>query len=131
INKDLQEYIKSINNVEILDEIINHHQLNEIIKNAHFHFFDSSSILDINLSIEVSEFFDGLRDLSDIYSDIEIIDQTRYLINLLQQIKKFNESKIYVFGKGLSREYEFLNIPKEKYKVAMIVAFNSELHSES
>ena len=131
IEKDLQEYIRSANNLEILDEIKNHVQLDIIIKNAHFHFFDSSSITDTNLSIEVSEFFDNLRDLSDIYSDIEIADKTRYLIDHIKQINKFNETGIRFFGKDLIREYKFLNNPKENYKVAMIVAFNPEINSES
>ena len=109
----------------------NHVQLDIIIKNAHFHFFDSSSITDTNLSIEVSEFFDNLRDLSDIYSDIEIADKTRYLIDHIKQINKFNETGIRFFGKDLIREYKFLNNPKENYKVAMIVAFNPEINSES
>ncbi|POS00739.1 hypothetical protein Q361_12611 [Flavobacterium croceum DSM 17960] len=131
IEKDLQDYIRNVNNAEVLDEIKNHVQLDIIIKNAHFYFFDSSSITDTNLSIEVSEFFDNLRDLSDIYSDIEIADKTRYLIEHEKHIKKFNEVGIRFFGKDLIREYKFLNNPKDNYKVAMIVAFNPKVNPDS
>jgi len=131
LEKDLQDYIRSVNNVEMLDEIKNHVQLDIIVKNAHFHFFDSSSITDETLSIEISEFFDNLRDLSDIYSDLEIADKTRYLIEHQNEIKKFNESGIRFFGKDLIREYKFVNSQKDKYKIAMIVALNPEVNPES
>ncbi len=131
LEKDLQDYIRSVNNCEILDEIKNHVQLDIIIKNAHLYFLDSSSITDLTLSIEVSEFFDNLRDLSDIYSDLEIAEKTRYLIEHEKEIKQFNELGIRFFGKSLIREYKFANIPKDKYKLAMIIAFNPEVNPES
>jgi hypothetical protein len=131
IEKDLQNYIQTINNIEKLDEIINHVELDIIIKNSHFYFFDSSSITDQQLSIEVSELFDNLRDLSDLYSDIEIADKTRYLIQFENEIKRLNKFGLRIFGKSLIREYKFLNIPKDQYKIAMIVAFNSQINPDS
>lgn len=124
IEKDLAQYVMNINNIEKLDEINNHHQLDNIIKNAHFYFFDSSSILDSSLSIKIAEIFEELQDISDIYSDIEISNKTKYLINCENEINNLRESKIRFFGKPLLREYTFNNIPKDKYKIAMLVAFD-------
>lgn len=131
LEKDLEEYIKTQNQVELLEEITSSGHIDIIIKGSHFHFYDFSTVTDNNLSIEVSELFDNLRDFGDIYDDIEISSRTKCLIDYMEAIKQFNELGIRFFGKGLVREYAFLNIPKSEYKVAMIIAFKVDSNPQS
>lgn len=131
IEKDLENYINSVNNIEVLDEIENHVQLDNVIKHCHMYFFDSSSITDSKTSIDVSELFDNLRDLSDIYSDIEISDKTRYLIQQEERIKKFKDLGILFFGKNITRKFRFKNASESDFKVAIIVAFNPRVSPDS
>ncbi|GEP52271.1 hypothetical protein FNO01nite_29430 [Flavobacterium noncentrifugens] len=131
IEKDLRSFLESVNNVQVLDEITTHNELRNIIPNSHFYFFDLSSITDQDLSINISEFFDDVRDLIDIYSDIEISNYQRYLIRCENQIKEFNKKGIKIFGKGLIRKYTFLNIPESDYKIAMFVAFDPSINPQS
>ena len=72
-----------------------------------------------------------MRDYGDIYDDIEISSRTRYLIECLETIKKLNRSNIRLFGKGIVREYAFINIPRSEYKIAMIIAFNIDSNPDA
>ncbi|MFH6998771.1 HNH endonuclease signature motif containing protein [Flavobacterium sp. FlaQc-57] len=131
IEKDLLEYIQSTNNIQVLDEVKGQTELRSIIPNSHIYFFDFSTIKDRNLSIRVSEFFEDLRDLIDIYSEIEISQLQRYLLNCEDEIKEFNKEGIRIFGKGLVRKYKFQNVPESDYKVAMFIAFDPKESPQS
>jgi hypothetical protein len=131
IEKDIEEYLKTTNNIELLDEIKVTSNIDIIVQGSHFYFYDLTSITDENMSIEASELFDNLRDYADIYSDIEISSRTRCLIDYLKTIKQLNEKGIKFFGKSIVREYSILNIPKSKYKIAMIIAFEVSSNPKS
>lgn len=129
IEKDIEEFNKSINNIEYLDKVTTRSQLSNIVSNGHFHFFELSSITSAKLALELSSFFDDLNDYSDIESDIEILNKTKYLIEFETQIKDFENKGIWIFGKGLVREYKFINIPKSEYKISMFVAVEKNISS--
>lgn len=131
IEKDLQEYLRSANNIEILDEVIGQNELKTIIPNSMLYFFDFSNVTDRELSNRLSEFFADLQDLIDIYSDMTIDQLQKYLLKYEDKIKEFNKSGIRIFGKSLIRKYKFLNVPESDYKVAMFIAFDSKGHPES
>ncbi|GAT61456.1 HNH endonuclease [Paludibacter jiangxiensis] len=131
IEKDLEEYLKTTNNIELLDEIKITSNIDNVVQGSHFYFYDLTSISDDDVSIEVSELFDNLRDYGDIYSDIEISSRTRCLIDYLSTIKQLNNKGIRFFGKSIVREYSILNIPKSEYKIAMIIAFEVNSNPKS
>lgn len=131
IEKDLEEYLKTTNNIELLEEIKVTSDIDNIVQGSHFYFYDLTSIIDENVSIEASELFDNLRDYGDIYSDIEISLRTRCLIDYLNTIKQLNEKGVKFFGKSIIREYSILNIPKSEYKIAMIIAFEVSSNPKS
>jgi hypothetical protein len=131
LEKDLEEYIKSLNKVELLEEITSTSHIDIIVRGSHFHFYDFSTVTDNNLSVEVSELFDNLRDYGDIYDDIEVSSRTRCLIDYMESIKKINGYGIRFFGKSIVREYAFLKIPKSEYKIAMIIAFKVDVNPNS
>lgn len=129
IEKDIEEFNKSINNIEYLERVISRAHLDNIIRNSHFHFFDFNSVTNEDLAMELSVFFDDLNDYSDIESDIEISTKTKYLIEYEKQIKAFEDKGVYLFGKGLIREYKFINIQKSEYKISMFVAIDKKTNS--
>lgn len=131
LEKDLEEYIKTTNKVELLEEVTSPNHIDLIVRGSHFHYYDFSTISDNDLSIEVSELFDNLRDYGDIYDDIEISSKTKCLIDYMEAIKKFNGLGIRFFGKSIVREYAFLNIPKSEYKIAMVIAFKADTNPHS
>lgn len=131
IEKDLEEYIKIKNKVEFLEEITISNQIDSIVKGSHFYFYDSTTVTNDDLSIETNELFDNLRDYSDLYADMELATRTKCLIDYLKVIKKFNKLGIKFFGKSIIREYSFINIPKSKYKIAMIIAFKVDTNPNS
>lgn len=123
IEKDLEEYLKTTNNIELLNEIKVISDIDNIVQGSHFYFYDLTSITDDNAMIEASELFDELRDYSDIYSDIDIASRTQFLIDCIKTIKLLNEKGINFYGKSIVREYSILNTPKSEYKISMIIAF--------
>lgn len=131
IEKDLEEYIKVINNAELLEEITHRALIDNILRGSHFNFFDITSISDDKNSLQVSELIDNFRDYTDIYSDLEYSHMNKILMGYMNEIKRFNELGIRFFGKQLIREYKFPNIPNAEYKIAFIVAFevNANPHS--
>lgn len=131
IEKDLQEYLRTANNIEILDEVVGQTELRTIIPNSHMYFFDYSTVTDNDLAIRISELFDNLRDLVDIYSDIGISQLQKYLIECEDEIKEINKAGIRLFGKGLLRKYRFVNIPESEYKIAMFIAFDVKSNPKS
>lgn len=131
LEKDLQELVRNINNIEMLDEIKNHHHIDAIIKNAHLYFFDSSSVLDFDLCIKIAKIFENLRDISDLYSDIEVTTKTEYLIDCNKQIEGLRQSGIKFFGKSIIREYYIGNTPKDSYNIAIIIAFDETVNPKS
>lgn len=131
LEKVLEEYIKTQNKVEFLEEITSPNHIDIIVRGSHFHFYDFSTVTKKELSIEVSQLFDNLRDYGDIYDYIEISSRTKCLIDYIEIIKKFNGLGIRFFGKSLICKYAFLNIPKSEYKVAMIIAFKVDSNPHS
>ena len=124
-------YLNSVKNVEQLDEITSTGHIDLIVKGSHFYYYDLSTIVDNDISIEVAELFDNLKDYSDIYNDIDIRLRTKCLIDYINLIKKFNRLGIRFFGKSLIQQYAFMNIPKLEFKIAMIIAYNIEANPQS
>lgn len=131
IEKDLKEYIQSANNIEILGEVDGQNELKIITPNSHFYFFDYSTVTDRDLSIQVSKFFDNIRDLIDIYSDLEFSQLQSYLFQFEDEIKELNKAGIRIFGKGLVRKYKFSNLPESDYKIAIFIAYNQESNPQA
>jgi len=130
IEKDLEDYLRS-ENIEILEEVSDHVQLDLIIQNCHFHFFNSNTIIDEDLAIEIGEFFDDLTEFSDIYSDIGMANQKKSLIAYQKNIEEFNKRGIRFFGKDLVRKYKFENTPASDYRIAMIIAYDPTVNPSS
>jgi|SRR5690554_6818973 len=131
IEKGLKEYLQSENNIEVLDEILGQNELRQIVPNSHMYFFEFSTIKDRELSIRISQFFDNIRDLIDIYSDLEISHLQKYLLGCEDEIKEFNKAGIRIFGKGMIRKYSFSNIPENEYKVATFIGFDPKVSPEA
>lgn len=128
IEKDLHEYIKSINNIEFLDEIKTQSDIEVILQNSHFYLFDFSSLKNDLDKIKVSELFDDFRDYGDFYSDLEYSNKTKILINYVDFMKEMNNKGIRFFGKSIIREYKFINTSKSKYEVSIIIAFQENVN---
>lgn len=128
IEKGVEEHIKTINNIELLEEIKRTNDIDNIILGSpHLYFFDLTSITDDKTYTEIYELFDDIRDYADTYPNIEIAFRTSCLLDYLERIKQFNERGIKFFGKSI-----ISNIPKSEYKIiAMITAFEVNTNPNS
>lgn len=126
IQKNIEELNSKLNNIEQLDKINSRLQIENIIINAHAFSFDFSSITNKDQAIELSEFFENLRDFSDIYSDLEISNKTRELINYEEKIQELEKKDILIFGKLIVREYKLVNIPKSEYLIGIFTGVNKD-----
>lgn len=130
IDNDLEAYARSVNNIEILDEIDSRPQLEQVLANVHFVYFDVSSIIDMARCELVSGFFDDLRDFVDIYADISFSNKNIYLNEYMSIIKRLKEDGILIFGKPIERQYSFGQQTKSSYKIALLIALDTRCNTE-
>lgn len=127
IDKELSDFWKRLNNIVELEEISNSHVLDNIIGNSHFYLFDSSSVLDDQILVEINGLFDSLKDISDLYQDIDLSSRASYLVEIIKSFEQFRSKGIRFFGSLIIKNIKITNSSEQPYRISLVVAhFNQE-----